>query len=461
VRARLKPGVRRGDVLVGGSPMRVVRLRPGALSDGIADGALARRLLDGNLADPVLDDVAPLDPAELTVVLPVHGRADELDRALAALEPLSCLVVDDASPDPLAPCAPHVEVIRMEDNVGPAGARNAGLAKVSTPYVAFVDCDVTVSPDTLLRLGRHFADERVALVAPRIEGRARSAHPRWFERYEERAASLDLGGVACSVRPGAAVGWLPSACLVGRTDLLGAGFDETMRVGEDVDLVWRLVDEGLVVRYEPSEVAHHDARRTLRAWLGRKYVYGTGGAPLAERHGDKGAVAVLSPAMGLGAAALLARRRWSVPVALLCAGRGVQVLRRTLPDVPDRDRIAVGLSARGLWWSLRQESALLLRHWWPPVAVAAVLSRPVRRAVVSALLVDVVVSSGSGVAGRRLDDLAYGAGLWSGVLRSRSLRAVSVRGAGARRSRGPASGRSRAAGSGWSPRRSASPSPRA
>src|SRR6202008_4719355 len=97
----------------------------------------------------------------------------------------------------------------------------------------------------------------------------------------------------------------------------------------------------------------------------------------------KGAVAVLSPAMALGGAALLVRRWWSVPVAVACAGRGVQVLRSTLPDVPDRDRLAVGLSARGLWWSVRQESALLLRHWWPAVAVVAPFSRSVRRAVVS------------------------------------------------------------------------------
>ena len=449
VRARLKPGVRRGDVLVGGSPMRVARLRPGALADDVADGALARRLLDANLADPVLDDVAPLDPAELTVVLPVQGRSDELDRALEALRPVRCLVVDDASPVPLDPGAPHAEVLRLDENVGPAGARNAGLAKVSTPYVAFVDCDVTVTADTLLRLGRHFADEQVALVAPRIVGRARSERPRWFERYDEVASSLGLGTTGCSVRPGAAVGWLPSACLVARTDLLGDGFDATMRVGEDVDLVWRLVDAGLTVRYDPAEVAHHDARRTLRGWLGRKFVYGTGGAPLARRHGDKGATAVLSPAMALGAAALLARRWWSVPVAVACAGRGVQVLTGTLPDVPDRRRLAVDLSARGLWWSLRQESALLLRHWWPPVAVAALASRSVRRAVVTALLVDVVVARVErpevdpvlAFAGRRLDDLAYGAGLWAGAARAGSLRAVSPRGAGRRPAPGPATGR--------------------
>ena len=453
---RIRRGVRRGDVLVGGSPMRVIRLKPAALAmldgDLLHGGDLAERLLDAGVADPVLDDVAPLDPADLTVVLPAYGRGDELDRALEALRPLRRLVVDDASPTPLMPDDPEVEVLRLPTNVGPAGARNAGLARVRTPYVAFVDCDVTVTADTLLRLGRHFADPRVAMVAPRIVGRVRSVRPRWFERYDEAASSLGLGETGCSVRPGAAVGWLPSACLVARTDRLGTGFDAAMRVGEDVDLVWRLVDAGEVVRYDPSEVAGHDARATLRGWLGRKFVYGTGGAPLAARHGSKLATAVLSPAYAVAAAALLLRRPWSVPVAVVCLARGLQVLDRTLPDVPHRRRLAVGLAGRGMWWSVRQESALLLRHWWPVTALAATRSRSVRRALVTAAAVDVVVAATErpevppplAFAGRRLDDLAYGAGLWAGVLRAGSLRAVlpvSARGAAARRTSGPASDR--------------------
>ena len=58
------------------------------------------------------------------------------------------------------------------------------------------------------------------------------------------------------MRPGAAVGWLPSACLVARVDRLRAagGFAEDMRVGEDVDLVWRLVDAGLSQREAAAEL---------------------------------------------------------------------------------------------------------------------------------------------------------------------------------------------------------------
>jgi len=84
-------------------------------------------------------------------------------------------------------------------------------------------------------------------------------------------------------------------------------------------------------------------------------------------------------------------------------------------------------------WSVRQEAALVLRHWWPGFAVAALVSARARRMVVSALVVDAIVqvavdrpavSPLAGWAGRRLDDLAYGGGLWLGALRARNLRCL-------------------------------------
>lgn len=84
-------------LMIGGSPLRVLRLSPAAqdmIRDGIvevcspASHALAARLLDANAADPVLDQPA-VDPARLSVVVPVRDRADQLDRALDALRPVA------------------------------------------------------------------------------------------------------------------------------------------------------------------------------------------------------------------------------------------------------------------------------------------------------------------------------------------------------------------------------------
>lgn len=432
--ARLRPDLLRNSdgLLVGGSPLRAVRLSPRAQSyveDGrvevrdAASASIAARLVDGNLADP---ELPPFDvPAsELTVVIPVRDRPDQLDRCLAALAPLSCVVVDDASVDRASIAAVSwrhdATLVLLDENLGPAGARNRGLSTVATPYVAFVDSDVEVTIDQLLALAGHFADDKVALVGPRVKGVSRSERPSWFERYDIESSSLDLGRVGARVQPGSSVAWLPAACLVGRTAMLLddlGGFDEDMRVGEDVDLVWRLVKSGAIVRYDPTVIASHDTRSTLRALLGRKYVYGTGGAALAKRHGDWTAPAILSPASAVGAAALLLRRRWAIPVVASCLAVTAGRLKRELPDLPAP--MAVNVAARGLGWAVRQESGLLLRHWWPLTAIA-LGSRTVRRAAVTALMVDVLTSPRGSLV-RRLDDAVYGTGLVAGCVRQRLI----------------------------------------
>lgn len=431
-------------LLVGGSPLRAVRLRRRAaelLRDGTltvsdaATAALARRLLDGNLADPLPGP--PPDASMLTVVVPVRDRPGQLDRCLAALAGLDVVVVDDASLDRASVAAVATRhgarLVALGTNRGPAGARNAGLACVATPYVAFVDSDVDVSATTLLGLAAHLVDPRLALLGPMVRGVTRVPRPRWFERYDAAASSLALGNRSCAVRPGAAVGWLPGACLVGRSDALRSvgGFDAERRVGEDVDLVLRLVEAGLGVRYQPDHVALHDVRPTLSAWLGRKVVYGSGGAALAARHGDAVAVARMSPSMAVAGAGVLLGRPSSLAVATVTTAWAAYTVRRTLPEAADRDRLAVVLAVRGLGWSVRQQAAVLLRHWWPLTATACVLSSRARRMVAGALVADLVVAHTvdrplkqprvglfEGWTGRRLDDLAYGAGLWLGALRA-------------------------------------------
>jgi len=451
-----------GRTLVGGSPLRVMRLREPApaLSRGAelevvdrTSGVVAERLLAANLAAPVLG-VAPV--AELTVVVPIRDRAERLDRLLHCLAGLPVVVVDDASRDPFAVAAVAsrhgARLVTLTANVGPAGARNAGLAEVRTPYVAFVDSDVVVTAATLSGLAGHFADPWVAAVGPRVRAVARDparpGGPRRFERWDFEGLSLDLGAAPALVRPWSKVGWLPSACLLVRvTDLAprnGGGFEPGRRVGEDVDLVWRLIQRDRHVRYDPAYEAQHDSRGTWRTWLGRKAFYGSGGAWLAQRHGDWMAPAVLSPVPTIGAIALLGQRRWSLPCVLGAIALVRLRLGRTLPDTPDRARLATALTAEVSTSTLRQGSHLLLRHWWPGAAVAALVSRRARRAVVAALVWDLLdhrnlrpAKAPEAFVARRLDDLAYGAGLWWGALQARSARVLVPRVTGLRGARRP------------------------
>jgi mycofactocin system glycosyltransferase len=441
-----------GEVLVGGSPLSSVRLKGAAARALSGERTLtvtddltrivADRLLSTSLALPDLDRIATPDPGALTVVIPVRDRTAQLDRCLSALHEVSCLVVDDASNDPASVASVArrhgARVLALETNGGPAVARNAGLAAVDTPYVAFVDSDVQVTPRALLMLARHLMDPKVVLVGPRVLGRSRTSRPRWFERYERRSSSLTLGRRSGVVRPGAGVAWLPSACLVARTDAIAGGFDASMRVGEDVDLVWRLTDAGHRVRYDAEVEAWHDTRSTVRHWLGRKAYYGFGSASLAERHGDKVAPAVLSPAYAIAAGLVLVRSPLAPVGVALAIADGARRVQHTLPDGPGSRATAGRIASRGMVWAVRQESALLLRHWWPAAAVGLTCSRTTRRATVTALLVDLLVMVSevddlpptdlpAHVTARRLDDVAYGAGLWCGALRQGSAQALRVR----------------------------------
>jgi mycofactocin glycosyltransferase len=441
---RISDGVRtRGDgtLLLGGTPPRVLRLTPAAdglldhgrvVVDGPRSQALADHLLAAGLAVPVLDEAAP-DLGDVTVVVPVHDRADDVRCLLWALAPhVRCLVVDDASRDGpgLARLVRGLgaEYVRLDTNVGPAGARNAGLACTTTEYVAFVDSDVLVEPADLRRLLRHFADPRVAVVAPRVCGRSASPGARWFERYDAKASSLDLGSRSSLVRPGGPVAFVPAACLVARVACLASGFDESMRVGEDVDLVWRLDDQGLRVRYDADVVVGHRTPENVRTWLQRKVLYGTSAAPLASRHGDAVAPAAFTPSGALVALALVHPSRLSACAAALGVTWHAIRLRRSLPATGDRPGLTAELTLEGLVASAMQTSSLLLRHWSPLLLPAAVVSGRVRRVVAAALVVDLLSDSParprmlrpSDVVARRLDDVAYGAGVWLGALRARS-----------------------------------------
>jgi len=435
-----------GRTLIGGTPTRVLYLTEkaaGLIRAGrievvnAASRALAERLLNSGMADPVAAELPAVDPAELTVVVPVRDRPDRLGRLLAGLGGVHrVIVVDDASRDPEAVAAvvgAHgASLLVLDENRGPAGARNAGLRLVETPYLAFVDSDVLVAPGTLQTLLRHFADPSLAMVAPRILA-IPLRRAGWIARYEEARSSLDLGPVAAAVGPGSPVGWLPGTVMVARTAALGDGFDPDMRVGEDVDLVWRLTGEGWRVRYDPAARAWHDHRIGARAWFGRKLFYGTSAAPLAERHPGTLVPAIFAPWSLALVASVMAQRRWSIPVAAgIAALEAVRIAGR-LGRSERPGLTAATLVARGAGTALGQTGALLLRHWWPLALAGSLVSHRVRRAVAVAAIADTAVEylrtpvrldPVRFFVARRLDDLAYGAGVWLGSIRARSIAAM-------------------------------------
>jgi mycofactocin glycosyltransferase len=450
----LDQGARRldgGRVLLGGAPLKLLRLSgagarlldrllagatvaEAAAAERAAAGLLARLLVDAGVAHP--RPPAPRHPEPVAAVVPVRDRADGVGRTVAALAGLAEVVaVDDGSRDASAAAAARAgaRVVGRALPGGPAAARNAGLAVTSAPLVAFVDSDCVPEPGWLGPLLAHLGDPTVGAVAPRIGGR-RLARGRAFERYESVRAPEDRGPVEGLVRPRGRIGYVPTAALLVRREALAevGGFDEALHFGEDVDLVWRLVEAGWTVRYEPASRVRHDHRRALGPLLARRLAYGTSAAPLARRHGRLLAPLQVSAWSALAwALAALGRPLAGGAVAVATTARAAQGLGRAREHPLEHPwRAAARVAGAGHWRAGRLIADAVVRTWLPLVAVAALRSRRARLLLLGCV----------GVAGladwrerrpaldplryvglRLLEDAAYCAGVWAGCARHRTL----------------------------------------
>jgi glycosyltransferase involved in cell wall biosynthesis len=90
---------------------------------------------------------------EVTVVATCFNYGQYVGEAVRSAldEGAHVVVVDDGSTEPLPPLPAEVELIRQE-NQGVARARNAGLARVETPYVLVLDADDRLAPGALAAL---------------------------------------------------------------------------------------------------------------------------------------------------------------------------------------------------------------------------------------------------------------------------------------------------------------------
>ena len=403
--------------------------------------ALARRLLDAGLAHPDPPH-APRDAIhEVTVVVPVYADPDRLRACLAPLAGgPSVIVVDDGSPDP-APIAAAAEragarYVRHRENQGPAAARNTGLRAARTPLVAFLDADCIPPAGFPGRLLDHLGDPAVALVAPRVGSAERQRGP--IAAYERARSALDMGPRPSLVRPFSTVWYVPSAAILARRDALGAGFDEGLVLGEDVDLVWRLHDAGWQVRYEPEVVVAHVDRVRPVAWYRRRVAYNESVAPLRVRHPERVPVLFLTPRAALAWGAALAG---SVgPLLALTALRAVRLRGALAGYLPHAGARAVRHSAEITVCEGRDLGRALAGPWAPFAVVAVTVAGRHRRRVAARLggLVVAMAIRDWFVDRPRLDPARYaalrladestrGLGIWIGCVRRRDFRALLAR----------------------------------
>ena len=250
--------------------------------------------------------LSPQDAPRVTVIVPTGGRADRLEDCLHSLRALrypdfDVLVVDNRPSDPATRRV--VEAHAREDarvgytaeaRPGSSVARNHGIARTSSPIVAFTDDDVIVDPDWLTALVCPFTRDpdvtaTTGLILPgelethaqwsfeHYRGFGRGVQPRLFDLNSHRADDRPLypywGGIFGSGNS-MAFRRAQLRAIGGFDPALGAG--SLARAGSDVEALSQLVLGGGRIAYEPHAVCWHAHRSDEQGLRRQLFNYGIG-----------------------------------------------------------------------------------------------------------------------------------------------------------------------------------------
>ncbi|MDR3569972.1 MAG: mycofactocin biosynthesis glycosyltransferase MftF [Syntrophobacteraceae bacterium] len=233
-------------------------------------------------------------PPFVTIIVPVFNRAGEVGECLKSLLRLNyppdrreIVVVDDGSTDNTAEvarsCGDEIKVLVQKKNLGQSAARNVGIAAAAGEIVAFIDSDCIADPNWLNDLTPWFEDPRIALVGGFVDSYFRESR---LDRYEEARSPLNMGKHVFLCHSTDSDFYVPTCNMLVRKSacLMAGGLDESLRVGEDVDLCWKLKNLGHRLVYVPQGSVRHKHRNRFWPAFKRRFDYGTSEPILYDRH---------------------------------------------------------------------------------------------------------------------------------------------------------------------------------
>ncbi|MGA8542121.1 MAG: glycosyltransferase [Thermoplasmata archaeon] len=135
-------------------------------------------------------------PSDVTIVIPVHNASPDVFEACVsavATQGSRWWVIGDAADLPYRTITERHggSFLPLRERVGKKGALGAGLEKVTTPLVLFVDCDTVLPPGAVTRLASHFSPRVGGVGASLSVQDTGTVHARAAE-FIERAREVVL-----------------------------------------------------------------------------------------------------------------------------------------------------------------------------------------------------------------------------------------------------------------------------
>ena len=246
------------------------------------------------------------------------------------------------------------------ENRGLACARNSGLDAATGEIVAYMDADAHPDPHWLSHLAVAFLkSSHVGVGGPNI--------PPPESGETASCVANAPGGPTHVLLSDRVAEHIPGCNMAFRKSALEAieAFDPQFCVaGDDVDICWRLQDQGWTVGFSPGAVVWHHRRGSVRGYLRQQYEYGKAEALLErkwpERYNRVGHLAWAGRLYANGVSRGAGWRRWKIYYGRWGSGLFQSVYQRSpgplslLPLVPEWFLVLfalAGLSALGALWT--------------------------------------------------------------------------------------------------------------
>lgn len=237
----------------------------------------------------------------ISIIVPAYNEGKLIRNTIQSLlqqdyPEYEIIVVDDGSTDETRAVAREmvgsypkpggrVEVKLVEKtNGGKSTALNAGIQVCSSDFVLNVDGDSQLSPNTLRRTIRHFADPRVGAVAGNVKVVNRTNLVTNLQALEY-VEGLNMARSAQSIIR--LVNIIPGPLgLFRKQAILDVDWYSSDTYAEDCDVTLKIIRRGWRVEYEPDAISYTEAPDKWLDLLKQRYRWTRGIIQAVRKHKD-------------------------------------------------------------------------------------------------------------------------------------------------------------------------------
>jgi len=239
-------------------------------------------------------------PLMASVIIATRNRKEFLKQALMSLQNLDypqdkyeIIVVDDGSTDGTEQVVEERQTASLNLNIqycrqaksGIPAAKNNGIKKAKGDLLVFIDDDCTVEPDWLTNLVRYFDSPDIGAIGG--PDKTPLDTPVVAKCVDYTVTSfIGTGGVRRQEGVRLAK-YYPRGCnmAVPKAVFDKAGlYDETLVAGEEIDLNYRVKQQGYIFKYAPDAFVWHKRREDVKSFWNQIFLRGYTRVELARRH---------------------------------------------------------------------------------------------------------------------------------------------------------------------------------